>query len=67
MGLYPAKICHLYWLNKRLIGQNSGKKYRWGNQTRKILERKPQAAVATQTQQKQDENVALRKGTKPHG
>ena len=63
MVLNPA----LYWFNKTLIGQKSGREYRQGNQTRRILGRKPQSAVATQTQRKKDENVALRKGTKPHG
>ena len=58
-GLVP---CHLCYFNKILIG----KKYRQGDENRRILERgMVQSAVVTQTQRKQDENASLIKGTKP--
>ena len=44
------------------------RKYRQGNQNRRILGRgKAESAVVTQTQKKQDENASLIKGTKPCG
>ena len=39
MLLYTVKICHSYWFNKMLIAQLLGRKYRWGNQTKRILGR----------------------------
>ena len=66
--LYTVKICYSYWFNNMLIGQQSGRKYRQGGQTRRIREKgKAQSAVATQMQRKHDENAALRKGTKLRG
>ena len=48
-----------------LIGQKPGRKYRWGDQNRRILGReKAQSALVTQTQRKQDENASLIKSTK---
>ena len=45
-----------------------GRKYRWNDENRRVLERKTtESAVIIQTQRKQDENVSLIKGTKPRG
>ena len=45
-----------------LIGQYPGKKYRQGNQIRRILGRgKYQSAVVTQTQKKQDKSASMKK------
>ena len=53
------------WFTKMLIGQSPARKYKRGNQTKRILGLgKAQSVVATQTQRKQDENAALREGTK---
>ena len=62
MLLYPVKICHLYWVNKMLIGQYPGRKYRGSAHTRRILGRGKAEMVVIQ--RKQNENAALRKGTK---
>ena len=62
MILYPVKICHLYWFNKMLIGHYPSRKYRWSDQTRRILGReKTQPVVTSQMQRKQDENISLSK------
>ena len=66
--MYAVKICHLYWFSKMLIGQYPGRKYRQGDQNRRILGRgKAESAVITQMQRKQDENASLIKGTKSRG
>ena len=60
MVLYSVKIYQLYWFNKLLIGQDLGKKYRQGDQNRRILGRgEGQSVVITQMQRKQDENASL--------
>lgn len=32
--LYMVKICHSNWFDKMLTGQQPGRMYRWGNQTK---------------------------------
>lgn len=62
--LHTVKLCHLNWLNKKL----TGRKYRWENQTRRMLgERRMESGVASRHREKQDGHAVLRKGTKPHG